>query len=878
MKNQKFSHKTPHLKGKQHQLDPNLDLKQLVHHASVEFVDRDADGDVDVYDNPKKKTPDENPIDINFGALSKKLIAKEKGELKHSKQRVAYYEDLRRWFGKGEEGGVGGGGWDEYNTKGERTGKCARGENDDGDGPKPKCLSKEKAAKMSKSEIAAAVRRKRKEDPVADRPGKGGKPKMVSNKIQEQSDEERYCPMCRKRERRMECSYGPAMWDAVTVGGIKESKKPEPDHEHSMARSELATIEKAVKRLKSKMKGEGNIEAWVQSKITKAADYIDSAADYLDSGEHDVQGSMDEEKDPCGYKQEGMKKKGNKMVPNCVPVSEASFEISHTSSDAKKARRAKKIDALSQRGTGGEQQTAAKMVGVSLPPIRKEEISIVDKILLEMEAEVLTEKNKPTNPKLWAKWKSKAKAKFDVYPCVPLESQAITREGLKFYHELNIGEDILTYNIDNDVLEWKPILHLNFYEQAPLKRIYKKSGFSIRATENHKWVVRSGNEYQNVNLVETKDIHKRMRLVTCSELHNDSNINLFEQHWSKKDNWVEKVLSWNKDQREIYLASSIVYDGWDQGGSTKIKERHTFGFTQKNDDHFWATLLSAYLNGYHVSFYEKTDTISGATIVRNKKYHSTQNLIIEDDSIEDVWCPTTENNTWVMVQNGFITITGNSAYANGWAAKGYKSEGGGWESVKEEKNILCEVCGKSPCECSPKRPMGGSSAKPGPDKNYVKPMGESVRIPAKTGNIILVTLTWRGKYYTMKLFFPQTTKPNRQEVQDQISKVYPGSRVQSFYVSDIKPGEQFLQVEDWQKVNRQDKTDGLSQKAVDAYRRENPGSKLQTAVTEKNPKGKRADRRKAFCRRSAGQRDMYNIDCSKTPDKPICKARRRWKC
>jgi hypothetical protein len=33
------------------------------------------------------------------------------------------------------------------------------------------------------------------------------------------------------------------------------------------------------------LKGEGNIEAWVQSKITKAADYLDSAADYVDSGE-----------------------------------------------------------------------------------------------------------------------------------------------------------------------------------------------------------------------------------------------------------------------------------------------------------------------------------------------------------------------------------------------------------------------------------------------------------------------------------------------------------------------------------------------------------------------------------------------------------------
>ena len=84
--------------------------------------------------------------------------------------------------------------------------------------------------------------------------------------------------------------------------------------------------------------------------------------------------------------------------------------------------------------------------------------------------------------------------------------------------------------------------------------------------------------------------------------------------------------------------------------------------------------------------------------------------------------------------------------------------------------------------------------------------------------------------------------------------------------------------EDWQKVNKKDKTDGMSQKAVDAYKRENPGSKLKTAVTEKKPKGKRAKRRKSFCARSDGQRKMHNIDCKKTPDKAICKARRRWRC
>ena len=85
--------------------------------------------------------------------------------------------------------------------------------------------------------------------------------------------------------------------------------------------------------------------------------------------------------------------------------------------------------------------------------------------------------------------------------------------------------------------------------------------------------------------------------------------------------------------------------------------------------------------------------------------------------------------------------------------------------------------------------------------------------------------------------------------------------------------------EDWQKSNRKDGVDGMSQKSVNTYKRENPGSKLQTAVTGKVKKGsKDSKRRKSFCARSKGQKDMHNIDCSKTPDKKICKARKRWRC
>jgi len=70
---------------------------------------------------------------------------------------------------------------------------------------------------------------------------------------------------------------------------------------------------------------------------------------------------------------------------------------------------------------------------------------------------------------------------------------------------------------------------------------------------------------------------------------------------------------------------------------------------------------------------------------------------------------------------------------------------------------------------------------------------------------------------------------------------------------------------------------GMTKKGVAAYRKANPGSKLQTAVTEDKPTGKRAARRKSFCARSAGQmRDFPKA--AKDPNSRLRQARRRWKC
>ena len=71
---------------------------------------------------------------------------------------------------------------------------------------------------------------------------------------------------------------------------------------------------------------------------------------------------------------------------------------------------------------------------------------------------------------------------------------------------------------------------------------------------------------------------------------------------------------------------------------------------------------------------------------------------------------------------------------------------------------------------------------------------------------------------------------------------------------------------------------GMTAKGVAAYRRRNPSSKLQTAVTGKVKKGsKDAKRRKSYCARSAGQMKKFP-KAAKDPNSRLRQARRRWKC
>jgi hypothetical protein len=637
MKFSNFSHKTPHLKGKQHQLDPNLDLKQLVHHATVQYVDRDVDGDVDVYDNPKKKTPDENPIGMDFGNLSKKLIAKQKGEIKHTKRGMAYEdtmneeseskkckpgyyycftnkeckpippgfmidpagmlakenghtvdeacwvgykqvgmkkkgkkivpncvkeEGLRAWFGKSKSDG-GKPGWVQSDGS-----PCA---NEPGETKTPKCFSRSKLASMSKGEIASAVRRKREQDPGQQSKSGAAKPTYVSTDSPKKKMNENH--------------------KAIASG-------KEKDEEGYMANTEMDTINSAVKKLRKNIKkGDTQLPAWVQSKITKAADYIDTAADYMDSNE------MSEESDK--------KTKGSGTKDACY---------------------------------------------------------------------------------------TKVKSRYSVWPSA-YASGALVK--CRKVGAANWGNKSEGYELSNWRDEFKAI------------------------------------EYEFVDLIKPEPL-------------------------------VSKVL----------------------------------------DEKCWA--------GYKKK---------GMKTLFGKKY---PNCVKEEEK-------DTCNHT--------------------------------------HKGEACPTHGKKECPTE---------------------VSEATRLQADTGNILAVILSWKGKTYSVKMFFPQVGMPNRKDVTSEIQKIYPGALVLQYNVSLLQPGMPLIQVVNsksknynmneesaaWQRKEGKNPEGGLNAKGVASYRRENPGSKLQTAVTTEpsklKPGSKAANRRKSFCARMGGMPGPMKDEKGRPTRKAL--SLRKWNC
>jgi len=146
-----------------HEIDNSADLRT----ASPEVQKRSMDNFQRIHKEIRRFTREPpNKISAQNWIRSE---AEKRGvtNYKPARSQSPISEDLRKWFREK---------WVRFDTKGNIKGPCAR---EPGEG-KPKCRPLSAAQSMTKDERAKSARRKRREDPVANRSGKGNKPIFVA--------------------------------------------------------------------------------------------------------------------------------------------------------------------------------------------------------------------------------------------------------------------------------------------------------------------------------------------------------------------------------------------------------------------------------------------------------------------------------------------------------------------------------------------------------------------------------------------------------------------------------------------------------------------------------------------------------------------------
>lgn len=133
---------------------------------------------------------------------------------------------------------------------------------------------------------------------------------------------------------------------------------------------------------------------------------------------------------------------------------------------------------------------------------------------------------------------------------------------------------------------------------------------------------------------------------------------------------------------------------------------------------------------------------------------------------------------------------------------------------------------------------------------------------------------------------PQKAQTFKNKVARRLSKIKPdGSPTTALRRGAIEAAGRVVEASSpaWQRAAGKDPQGGLNKAGVASYRRENPGSKLQTAVTadpSKLKKGsKKWKRRKSFCSRMKGMKArLTSAETARDPDSRINKSLRKWNC
>jgi hypothetical protein len=472
---------------------------------------------------------------------------------------------------------------------------------------------------------------------------------------------------------------------------ISSGKKK--DDEGYMARNELDTIERQIKNLRKVIKSsDTQLPAWVQSKITKAADYIDTAAEYLQSDEGVDEG--------------------------------VSFTV-----DPKKLRkdaRAAKIRNLAQKGsTEGERQAAERKT--SGPKLFGENISLVEKILGE---------EKCGKGMYWCNTDK---------VCKPLPSGFDVPGQNKKPTEVGIGKKVKS--------EGKSCNHTKKGSSCPVHGMDDCSMKEERDPKGPTQPYKSPKEIAKKHGVSLEAIKKQLEM----------GIKVEGEHTSNKTAARITALQHLDEVPDYYSKLK------------KVEKKSTQNESVTVEDMFGNT------------FVEFIDLIKPQDVIDEKKIPVTR-------------------------QAGDFRYSGKTGEEKATNKAKRLSQSQNPADRKRANKInktIKTVADRDTAQASSdarQKLYRGQQRRANDLANQLikqkNKVDEAVRLPSQNGQLMAILFTWRGKSYSLKMFFPQVKMPSRKEVEFELQKLYPGAKVLQSNITDLRQdGAPILQVQNSKSKN-----------------------------------------------------------------------------
>lgn len=268
-------------------------------------------------------------------------------------------------------------------------------------------------------------------------------------------------------------------------------------------------------------------------------------------------------------------------------------------------------------------------------------------------------------------------AKNFFYACVPMDTQALTRQGWRTRDQLNIGDVILTYNAEKGVKEWAPITAFADRADDEIIEMRNNRSFCVRVTKDHRWFVRKRNRkwtkdgtywakpYMIDCVQTTEEIDSESNIIVNAPMSVDSDRHIVDAIYSVRQkygvDWVAKVCAMSQAERRAFLHGFLIADGFvapaGQGNTSWIWNQNVNELSE-------AALVASYLVHDGALYVTDRQAVHPMIVCRlSQKSHVTgQKLTKTVVGRGPVWCPVTPNGSWVMRQGNCITITGNCQY------------------------------------------------------------------------------------------------------------------------------------------------------------------------------------------------------------------------